>query len=145
MVEVQLRCAFIIAGLVAVSYFCIRNWVEWEEFRREEEAHHHNGFMGLFFSILATLVLLNWRLVLSLLKVALAVARGTGPLSLATTAYLVTLMVWWTLFSNDWDNKKNKSEYPDATWQFSYIGSIVTPLVTALLIFGIVKTGGKIC
>lgn len=145
MVEVQIRCAFIVAGLVAVSYFCIRNWVEWEEFRKEEEAHHHNPYMGLLFSIIATLVLLNWRLILALLKVSLAVARGTGPLSLLTTAYLVTLMVWWILLSNDWDKKKRKTEFQDATWQFSYIGSIVTPLVTALLIFGIAKTGGKIC
>ena len=145
MVEVQIRCACIVAGLVAVSFFCIKNWVEWDDFRKEKEARRHDGFMGLLLAILATLVLLNWRLVVALLHATVAAARGSGPLSLATTAYLVTMLVWWVMFSNDWDNKKTQSKFSDASWQFSWVGSIATPVVTALLVYAITETGGTIC
>ena len=145
MVEVQARCAFIVIGLIVVSVLCIKNWTSWEDFRKEEEAHHHNPFTSLFFAILITLGLLNWRLILALFKTMFQIAKGTGPLSLVSTAYLVLLLVFWTMLSDNWEKKKEKEEYVDATWQLSYIGSIVTPIMTAAFIAGIVKTGGKIC
>lgn len=158
MIETVSRCAFSLIGLIVVSIFCIQSWATWSDFREEDEAHHHNPFMNILISIIIALAILNWRLVLALIKILFEmmkvaatmmkgmgeVARGTGPISAAASAYMILLIAFWVHFSNNWEKKKKKKEYMDATWQFAVAG-IVTPILAILIAVGAKYTGGKIC
>jgi len=145
MIESMTRCVVIVAGLITTVVFCIMSWASWDEFKEKEEAHHHVPFMNILISLIVSLALLNWRLGLATVNMLIEVARGSSPLSLGISALIVTMIIFWILFSNNWEKNKEKEKFTEASWQFTYIGSIVLPILCAALIFGIAKTGGKIC